>query len=688
MDTGATDMQPSGIVRDRPEVSDARGALVKEWSEKVKEAKQHWKKDFKRMRDNMDFAMGKQWNGRADDDKYTVNLVQRLIKTAVSTLYAKNPRVIYSRRQRLDFALWDEKQDSLVQAQQSLVMASQAAATGASAALPDPNAVALLQDVQAGMQARQMADRVGRTLQVLANYYQEEQVPDFKSQAKRMVRRARTTGVGYVELDFQREMDLSDDQTTRIADMTERLATIGRMQADLQDGETDPNDAEAELLRMAIAAVQAEPERIIREGVIFNFPDSTAIIPSIDTKALIGWVGTSWLAKELQLTPERIKEVYGVDVGKSYTSYKPDGARMREKAKGLCCVWHIFDKNTGLEFVICDGYPDFLKEPASPKVRVEQFFPIWALTFNETEHEEDLFPPSDVTNMRSIQLEYNRAKEAKRQHRIANRPLYLSPKGAFDESEQISLATHAAHDVVMVNAMGERKASDLLQPVGKVGVDPNLYETEELYGDMMRVTGFQEANLGGTSNATATQSSIAQSSLNASFDSDRDELDEFLTRIWRAAGQVMLMELSADSVTQICGPGAVWPELSRLDIMQEIALEVKAGSSGRPNQAEQAAKIERLGPLLLQIPGIPPRWLAEKAVQIADDDIDLAEAYVEGLPSIMSMNRMSQVGQSDPAKDPSQQGDKGGDKTQSHRVGGTAQPGYPEQPVGGNQAPG
>jgi hypothetical protein len=89
----------------RPEPSEARAALVKRWLDDIAAARKHWKPDFERMRRNMRFAGGKQWpNQKENDDRYRVNLVQRVLKVVVSSLYAKNPTVVYKRRPKLDFS--------------------------------------------------------------------------------------------------------------------------------------------------------------------------------------------------------------------------------------------------------------------------------------------------------------------------------------------------------------------------------------------------------------------------------------------------------------------------------------------------------------------------------------------------------------------------------------------------------
>ena len=694
--------------RETPVVDPSRAALVKRWMADIQTASRHWEKDFKRMRRNMQFAGGKQWpNQTENDDRYMVNLVQRVLKATVSSLYAKNPTVVAKRRSKLDFKLWDGKPDSAQVAQQAIMavqtanaMAQQAQQAGMAPPPADPNlagmaeqAMALLQDIQQGVGRRAMLDKIGKTMVACLDYYMDEGQPTFKLQMKQMIRRARTTGVGYVKLEFQREMELSPTQTGRINDMAERLATIGRLAADLQDGEIDPNAAEAEELRLATAAIQSEPESIVREGLVFGFPHSTKIIPSPSTEKLMGWVGSEWVAEEILLSPARVKEVYGVDLGHSFTAYRtvegsPQGGETRRIASrehGLARVLEVYDKATGMKLVVCEGYPDFLREPSSPEIFIEQFFPFFAVTFNDVEDEGQLFPKSDVELLTHIQKEYNRSGEAKRQHRIANRPLYLSPAGSFEEDEVKSLQNYAAHSVISLQGLDKgRPATDLLTPVQKIGVDPNLYETATLFEDMQRVTGNAEANLGGTSNSSATESNIAENSRQGSLGLDSDDLDEMLTALFRACGSVMLTELDPITVQEIAGIGAVWPTLSRAEVAKELWLEVKGGSSGRPNQAREAATFERLYPLLVQVPGISPRWLAERAIRIADDDADMDDAIIDGLPSIIAQNAMKQPGTGDPANDPTQQGGRGNDPQGQRETGNRAQPGFPGPGAGGS----
>jgi hypothetical protein len=186
---------------------------------------------------------------------------------------------------------------------------------------------------------------------------------------------------------------------------------------------------------------------------------------------------------------------------------------------------------------------------------------------------------------------------------------------------------------------------------------------------------------GPAKDAGATGASIAESKNITSVASNVDDLDDFLSVLARAAGQVLLRELSRDTAERIVGPGVVWPEFTAQDIAEEVFLDIEAGSSGRPNKAQELANIERVAPFMLQTPGLSPEWFLKFLLRTLDTRIDYEDAITEGLPSITAMNGAKQVGTGDPATDPNAQGGAGGQNAPV--AGGTAGGPQAAFPAGG-----
>lgn len=669
---GFDDGQPEAptrtvIPRDTPEPALARAALVSKWCDTVLEAKEHWEKEaFERIREDMDFVFGKQWPNEdpyEEDSKYVANVSLRHIQQRVAALYAKNPKAVARVRKRMDYQVWDGSM-------QSLMMATQAAAIGDPlTGMPNPQAQAVVMDfMQAAEQQRQMR-KIAETLELLYDYNLDEQPQPFKSSMKQAVRRALVCGVAYIKLGYQRVLQAKPEVVAQIADLTQKLSLVERLSADIADGELDETQAEAEQLRLVIQDLQMQQDQVVREGLLFDYPSATALVPDKGVKNLRHFIGARWVAQEYLLPPEKVQEIYGIDVGRSFHAYKTARERLPiryddsdEADDGLACVWEIWNLDDQMVYVVCDGYPDFLQEPAAPEVWTERFWPWFTIMFNDTVHEEKVYPPSDVRLISHQQREINRARQGLREHRVANRPKTAVAAGSLDDEDKAKLQSHPPNAVLELNGLAPGgKVEDLLQPVKLPGIDPNLYETNGAFEDILRTVGAQEANLGGTAGATATESSIAESSRASAQQSNIDDLDDVLTEIARAAGQILLSQVSQDTVMQVVGRGAVWPHLSRAEIAKEIFLEIEAGSAGRPNQAQEVANLERLMPILIQIPGLNPEFMAREILRRLDDRLNLDEAFAAGMPSIIAMNAMKGLmGQgAPPGQEPGQQGPQG-----------------------------
>lgn len=663
--------------KEKPEVPEARKALVEKWESRVKESRKYWgdKGVWKQMKRNMQLAArgaDKEW---IDAGNYVVPITNRHINQTVAAIYAKNPKAVAKRRRRLMYKLWDGRADTLEAAMQN-------------AAIMDPEALAIVQEVQAVRQHDLMIDRMGKTMEIAYEYYLNEQATNFKQQLKAAVRRAKVCKVGYVKLGFQRILEKRPEITAQIEDVTSKIAAVERMLKDISDGEVDEQHATMEELRLNLRDLQEQETLFVREGLIFDFPRADEITIDKNCRHLKTLAGAGWISHDFDMTPEKIQEVYGVDVTGGFTAYTANGEEAGKDCKEpRARVHEIYHKRDNQVFTICEGYCDFLKEPQGPDLKIERFWPIFPIVFNETEEDDNIYPPSDIELAEHIQKEFNRSRQSLREHRIASRPFWVEA-GHLEDEDKKKLAAHAAFEVLSLASLATgQKIEDILQAGPTAPIDPNLYEVGPIFSDLLRAVGSQEANIGGTSDATATESSIAENSRSQSIDDNVDDLDEMLTDLAKAAGQVMLTELSKETIVEIVGEGAVWPDMpqSREEVAKDLFLETKAGSSGRPNQAAELAKIERGVPTLIQIPGINPKPLAERYGELLD--IDTEELIADGMPSIQAINAMlakmsaGAPGTGDPNTDPNMQGGEGSQNApgpQQNENEPGPQPGYPE----------
>jgi len=702
---GASTYEPqeSPSTRTKPEVDDATKAHVKKWVERVKKAKEHWGPTFKRMTKNMKLVEeGSDEEAWIKADAYVVPVINRHISAAVATLYAKNPKVVAKRKKKLLYTVWDGTQESLAMAIQNsqprpqidpmtgqpvigidgLPMLEMDPMTGQP--MVDPNAVALVNEVAEARQQMLMYDRLGKTLGVLFDYYLNEQDSGYKEEIKGWVKRAKVCHVSYVVLDYQRRLGKNPDKTAAIADSTSQLQALEAMLAKAKEEDIDEDSEEAAELKSLIGTLQQEETIILREGPVLSFPCSTEIIPDTGMRNLKTFSGCRWIAQEFDLDADAVLETFKVDLkGQAYTHYGEGGSQV-EKGEGAR-LWRVWDKKLKQVFVICDGYCDFIDPPAAPTTVLERFWPVFPLVFNQSSDPKNPFGNSDAWNARHMQREYNQSREARRDHRIAARPRYVTGKDMLEEKDKGALASAEAHTVVEMMLTPGTKISDIIQRIPTAPIDESLYETASIFSDIQRVVGSQEANLGGTSGATATESSIAENSRLTSSGDNTDDLDTVLTALARAMGQLMLLNLDKATVVEIAGPGAVWPDMppTREEIAKDLFLEIQAGSSGRPNAAVDVANLERAMPHLVLIPGVNPEPIVKKYADALE--IDMEELYVEGAPSITASNAMTGAAMPMGGSDPNAQGGEGGNN--AARPPGNEPQGQPAFPVPSAEQP-
>jgi hypothetical protein len=657
----------------------ARLQLVKELQANVKADKIRWENSFKRMREDQRYAKeGTSQEQFRSGKKYIANIINRYISSRVAKLYAKNPKATYKKRPRRNFALWDENIATI----QGII--EKAAAVDPASGMPlaplTEQDYAILEDFKNGLAMSKMYDGIGDTLVKLFNYYLTEQKPKFKTQMKQLVRRTLINGVGYIKVGYQRELARRSTAQAQIDDITLKVQNLQRMIQDMQEGDLTAEMAEMETLRLQMQQIMEDPGsmEVIREGLVFDFPKSTAIIPGLDCENLVGFIGASRVTHENFISVKELQEMFpeaDLKAG-SFAAYEKKGAKKSDgyqaaRADGVGndlgrmygCLWEYYDRKTGMVYMMLEGYCEFLEEPGLPNVEVEGFYPIYTLMLNGIEDEEDIFAKSDVRLMLPMQDEWNRAREGLREHRQNARPRYAIAKGALDVADEQILRALGAHETAPLNLPPDRKITDILAQIPVSGVDPNLYSVGHLIEDMNLVLGANESSMGATSGVTATEVADSAASQMSSIESNADDLTDFMTEFTRDGGQILMLNMGKEQVIEIVGPGAVWPDMTqnRELVAKELFVEIEAGSSGKANKAMDIANFERMFPFLLQIPGLNKEALLREAIKRLDDRLNPSDFVDNNSLSVVAMNAMK-IPAAPPGANPppEQQGANGG----------------------------
>lgn len=660
---------------------------IKLWTKRIKDAKKFYEKDFKRMRENMEFAAGIQWavQDNIESEQYVANFVNREVNQKVANLYAKDPKAVFRRKKRLDYQLWDGSVESMQAAHANVMQAQQAAQQGGMGmmALQQPQVIqaqALLADIQHGNAWRKMVERVGQSLEILYSHQCDTQAPDFKYQMKQLVRRTVTTGVGFVRLNFSRE----DNSVLTASGTDDSLAMRVKRAKAILEGidddkitETDPRHQQLADLFVSIKQSQENGDTTnVEERLEFDFPSATSIIVDPKCKSLKGFVGARWIVQQFILPLEDVNAYFETDIPVSgkLVKYSEDGIeKLTEKPgdntkdpqeKPLCCLWEVFDILTKTSFFLADGYTDYVREPEPLTPSINRFWPIFALTFNDTEVEPGgkvhIYPPSDVELLRHPQKEWNRSREELRKHRKSNRPWYLTSEGWLTDPDREKFGDHESSEIVAVKGMPP--GGDLSKAVIRFDaapIDAALYNTQPLSEDAGLVIGSNQSQQGQPQKHVAATPAVIQEQARISgVNSNVDDLDDLLSELARAAGEMMLREFNLSTVKRVVGVGAVWPEQNREAFLNEIYLDSVAASSGRPNRAVDVANAQQIGPLMLNA-GANPWALIQMYCKILDANLEPAD-FAPTTPPQQGPQAVQGKGAKPPMQHPGQVGQQTG----------------------------
>lgn len=626
---------------------------VKLWQKRVKDAKKLFQNDFDRMKENMEFAAGIQRHGqeKMESEHYVANFINREVNQKVASLYARDPKVIARRRKRLDFQIWDgdiaTEQSAAVAMSHYQAMSQQNPAMQQMGMPPQiVQAQALLADIAHGKQWQKLVKKVGDTLEILYGYNCDTQTPDFKFQMKQLVRRVVTNGVGYVRLNFSRQGDHALTSSGTDDSLSMRIKRAKRILSGIDDDKIEDDDPRQEQLQQLFESVQSSVQNgdmtNIEERLEFDFPSSTSIIVDPKCRCLKGFVGARWIAQEFKMPLEEANAYFETDIkaggelityserGQELVKGDPSQATKDPQEKPIGCFWEVFDITTKSHFFICDGWKEFVQEPQPLEPSINRFWPVFALTFNDTEVEPGckitLYPPSDVDLLKPVQKEWNRIGEELKKHRKANRPFYLAMNGMLTDTDKEKLGDHETCELISIKGIPPSgKLTDVIAKFDSVPIDATLYNTGNLQMDAGMVVGSNsQQSQQPQRHVAATPAMIQEQARVSGVNSNVDDLDDLLSELARAGGEMLLRELSEDTVKRIAGVGAVFPQQQREDFLNELFLEIVASSSGRPNKAVEIANFREIAPLLLQA-GANPWAVIKEAVNRLDDRLDTSD---------------------------------------------------------------
>jgi hypothetical protein len=426
-----------------------------------------------------------------------------------------------------------------------------------------------------------------------------------KAQAKKTIRSCYATSVGWIKASWQEKK--SDDPliANRIKDTQDNIERVELLLRQSKD-EQACSDHELKLaqLRQALEGMQSQSEVKVAKGIALDFvmsEDLIVIDPSI--RSLSDYTRSAALAHRVWMTPEQYERNFGYKPKKAKSYTEQSGTNVLQAAANadqgtLLCVWEVWSQDDNRVFYVCDGEEGFCKPASSPEWTGKRWYPFFLVAFNEIDG--SFYPLSDIELTDKLVKEYNESRNDFVNDRRECLPVNVVRKGGSLTPDDVErLKNRKGGEWIPVEGVGGQPLTNDIF-TGQLGkLDPAAYDTSASRHDMERVLGGSDSTTGSITKAkTATEAEILSQGLRSRSGERQDILEDMLNELGPYCLEIMLRKFTEQEVKAVAGENAAWPQLAIEDIFNLVTVEVRGGSTGKPDRLQEQDRWTKLLPII------------------------------------------------------------------------------------------
>lgn len=420
------------------------------------------------------------------------------------------------------------------------------------------------------------------------------------------------TGEGWLKMIYQRDKAHDPQVRARINDAQDNLQRIERLLRDTKDDRTESREVarKRDELKTLLAALQSQVEVVVAEGLVIDRVLSEDI--TILDRTLYDfdyYTFAEAIDHRIWMTKDEYEEQFGgwPEQGApalfARRELKPDATQavsLKHEDANLVCLHELWNKGTNTVFTFAEGAKQWAREPYAPAMMPERWYCFYRMGWNFLDGQAHALP--DVTLQRELNDEYNRSRTQFAEHREDSMPVRMvRGNGALTQADLDNIRNRRSRQIIVVDGKpGEPLGNDLGQ-MPAISLDPNIYDTTSIRADMEMMAGRGDAAAGSVMEAkTATEAEILQQGLMSRSDFRRDVVEDGIKEMATAGAQMLLQELTVDQVMTLAGEQAVWPKLSKWDVFNLVSIDIRAGSTSKPNKTKEREQWMQLLPLIQQ----------------------------------------------------------------------------------------
>ncbi len=448
------------------------------------------------------------------------------------------------------------------------------------------------------------------TLEAVVSYLFKK--AKLKAQSKPWTRAALTSIVGWQKITWQERTGIDPLTKQQVNDTVDNIKKIEFLQTQLAKGEINEQyNVRLDELKQLLASLEAKTETVQSFGLAIDPVDMEDLTVSDECVAIVRYLEAPWIdhrsymrAEDAQikfnLTDDQLKECnrYAqkplVVKGKTSGGIAQIAPDATDKYTGLQStdgkpgdfveVHEKWDRDTNSVYTMIRGLKKYARAPFTP-IGTARFYPFFLLALTEVDGKR--WPDSLNSRSHSLQDEFERTLNAYVDHRKRVRPKIIFHGGLVSAPEMKKVVSAGATEYIPVKITGGAKVpiKDVFAEVKYPNIDMALYVTEPIMQKFELIWGLQEA-MQGTINTpkTAREAEIQQTGSQARTSDKRDILDDALTEIAQYTAELAVQQLDSEQVRVIAGKAAIWIQLEDIEDLESlVSVEIRAGSSGKPN---------------------------------------------------------------------------------------------------------
>lgn len=506
-----------------------------------------------------------------------------------------------------------------------------------------------------------------------------------KTVVRRQVRAVLSVGVGWMKALMWSKARPQPQLEKELHDAEAQMARIMDLKDEVREGEsgTDLDVLEAELKQL-IAGLRANIMKRKEYGLATDFVRSEDIQVSLDVSSIADYLSADWISEDMYIPKKALRvrfprltqededratvyyqknlpanakgDVLQAATGDeaadgTYSKTAPTTQMGGSKPVQFVKLIEFWDRRDSNIKTACDGVERWCVPPYTPPQASTRFYPYFGLWFFEVDGHR--FPQSLSWRLRKLQDEYSACRSNQRLTRERSIPGLIFNRALVSPEDAKRL-----EDSVIAEMVGIQP-TDINTPIQNIvmakplpTVDTRLWDPTSIRADMESLSGVQEAlqqSMQSRQPKTATEAQIEQTGFASRTSADRDNIEEMLRDLADYTLETGIQEIDGEGAQRIAGPMAFWPYgMDIQDLLTMVAVDIEAGTSGKPNLAADKANWATILPLLQKLmvqirqvsqtdPALATAMtnLLQETLKRMDDRLDVSKFLANGPPPPM-----------------------------------------------------